>query len=80
MVKSVRNWRALRLSNHSVCQKCTMLLKFAGHLPLHSPAPKKEERRKGVEKKNDSISASDSCYIKKEKANEKVRVSNMERQ
>lgn len=59
-----------------------MLLNFAGHLP-HNPSPPKKKgrkRRKGVEKKNDSISASDSCYIEKEKANEKVRVSNMERQ
>lgn len=57
-----------------------MLLNFAGHLP-HTPSPTKKEREeKGLKKKNDSISASDSCYIEKEKANEKVRVSNMERQ
>lgn len=40
-----------------------MLLKFAGH-PL---SQKKGRKRGGEGRKNDSISASDSCYIEEKK-------------
>lgn len=51
-----------------------MLLIFAGH-----PLKKGRKEKRGIERNNISMSASDSCYRGNEKANETVHVNDLER-
>lgn len=52
-----------------------MLLIFAGH----PPQKKGRKEKRGIERKNFSVSVSDSCYTGNEKANETVHVNDLER-